>query len=310
MVTLSNTRTNDFITMDYDGPYLVYSVDFGTVNVSLKTIDYFKQIASTVSAKKWESRTIRIYGYIIGTPAEMKIRRRYLEKMINPNDTIKVVYDSKYILGEPKGTVKWGTDEEDNNNYMCKFYIELVCVDPLFRSLNMQHYDLSNWQDNLEWPIDETFTDGYFHIPVDNTGTSTKYPVGTEFEVGTPNVVRTVTVNGDIASPLIMTFSMRGAVVDPYFINVITQEKIGFVNATFQTDDIVIIDTFFRNNPITLIREGVTSTIFGWRDKTSKLDMVLEPGINYILYDASSGADNLSPVLDFYDMYLGVQWVC
>jgi hypothetical protein len=230
--------------------------------------------------------------------------------MINPDDTIKVVYDNKSILGEPKTTIKWGVKEEENNEYMCKFYIELICTDPVFRSLSPQNYDLSNWQGNLEWPIeDPTYPDGYFEIKSDNTGESTKYPVGTEFEVGSPNVVRQVTVNGDIACPLIMQFNIKGEVVNPYFINVITQEKIGF-NTTFENGDVVIIDTYFKSNPLTLIREGVTSSIFGLRDKTSKLDLSLNPGVNYILYNATAGGDFLSAVLEFYDMYLGVQWVC
>ena len=303
MVNITNLRTLKSIKMDYDGPYLIKDIDWGTIDLKLTTNTYYKQIGDNIIGRKWGTRTIKIIGNVISDEAmTVDDRKGYLNELFNLNDDVRVQYDGVYIVGALRSTVSFGNSYSDNNDQFCKFYIELYCSDPLFKSATLYRVDLSNWQNNLEFPLE---------VPLDNTvDAGLKYPTGTEFEIMVQNTAKQFNVVGHLEIPFTLELQIRGDVVNPSFTHIAKNQFIK-LNYTLYNEDKVIISTDSRaSKPITLIRNNTETNIFKYRDKQSTLDMRFDIGVNYVVLGADSGETFLGGTISYESLFTGVKWTC
>jgi hypothetical protein len=291
MITLMNMRTGDSITLDYNGPYLLRNVDWGEIASTINTSKFHNQIGETINSVRWGTRVVTIDGSIMADAySTLPQKRRYMEKMFNLNDDIYIEVNDRWLIGKPRMTVRWGKEEETNNEFWCNFSVELFCANPLFRSTVMQQYNLSNWENNLEFPLEIT-------------------DEGLEFEIVGENEIQLITVKGDIDTSIVLRLKARGDVLNPQFLNIATEELIK-INFPMIVGDEIVVNTERNKQSIRLIRDSVEYNIFVYRDKTSKLDMQLKVGQNSVLIGAQFGSINLGSTLEFYDKYLGAEWQC
>ena len=135
-IILENMNTKSKLTLsnDGDGKFILDNagVDWGTVESSIYTYKSSKKIGSQVSGVEVESREIMIVGWIYGSKKQIEDSQFWLGRFILPSDSIKIHVKDYYIIGTPLNVPKFGKNVKQNNDYMCRFVIELYCPEPEF----------------------------------------------------------------------------------------------------------------------------------------------------------------------------------
>ena len=150
-----NMTTEDRITFgqDLDCEYLYKSdgIDWGSASAKHNTYNYPGQVGVSVYSSKINERDISITAwvyYMLSDKERKTVPRRdwenyayekikkkkdILSGVFNPTDTIRISTGGYYVEGKPVSSVKYGSDESDNNIYFCKFSVGLYCSNPMFK---------------------------------------------------------------------------------------------------------------------------------------------------------------------------------
>lgn len=154
-IVLRNLTTNVSITLDTVSTedYVLERVEIDplTANYSLQPLPslYGDALANT----RLNTRKLKVIAWVLptlntdGTPNEstFKTRKAKIDAFVIPTNEIEMTvfardrqsaaeteYKLKFL---PMSTAQYGTSEQENNEYMCKFVIEGVCLNPLFEVL-------------------------------------------------------------------------------------------------------------------------------------------------------------------------------
>lgn len=284
--------------------YILEKADFGQVPGSFDTFKGFGQVGVYLSSASLESRDVTITGWIIASSYELlRNRKSKLNKIVNPLYPLTIrCYDEYAITGNPQQTIVYSPEWAENNNVMCKFMINLLCSDPCFYHDNENYIDIAIWQGNWRFPW-VIASEEY----IDNLEPWNSRDKGTIFGKRSPSLVGVIQNEGDTVVGMIIQFKATGEVVDPFVMNLTTQEIIK-LNYTMRNGDTILVNTKFNEKSIVVTHDdGTTEDIFNTFEYDESTFIQLEQEGNFIRYGCTSGEDDLSVRIWWNPQYLEVQ---
>lgn len=293
-VILLNKVTGDVLELDMSTTphYILDTVDWGQIESNHHSYKYVNQIGVYVTGTTLETRNISIVGWIIAkTEDEMSERKRTLNRFVNPQQLMELTYKNYVLEFLPNTSIKYSVTSVENNEVMCKFKINGLCPDPLFK-------------EKAENKVVAATTFGMFHFPmiINNTQQS---PPQLVFGKRQPSLFVNVYNKGAIRTGMKMVFKATSTIKNPSFINVITQEYFK-INKVMVAGETVTITTTIGEKKVIGFLNGIEQNYFKYRDLDSTW-LQLEIGDNIFRYDADENIDGLEAYIYFYNRYLEVQ---
>ena len=250
------------------------------------------QIGVYVTGTSLETRDVEITGWIIAkTESQMDERKRMLNRFVNPQQLINLTYKEYDLEFLPNTSIKYSTTLVENNEVVCRFKIDGLCPDPLFR-------------ENVENKVAAATTVGMFHFPLIINKTQ-QSPPQIVFGLRQPSLIVNVYNSGAVRTGMKMVFKATGTIKNPSFINVMTQEYFK-INKTMVAGETVTINTTIGEKKVIGFLNGREQNYFKYRDLDSTW-LQLEVGDNLFRYDADENIDGLEAYIYFYNRYLEVQ---
>lgn len=150
-------------------------VDWGETASTLSTQAFIDGIGSElVNLSITTARNITITGWARGDETPLSEKRRLLDRLFNPSDTVEIACGDYKISGKPSHSVKYAIDPGYNNESFCKWSVQISCVFPFFTKEKI--YQAGYGTDTPLMPSES----GSVMIPVRNSGS---FPVGAEFKL-------------------------------------------------------------------------------------------------------------------------------
>lgn len=293
-VILLNKATQAVLELDVSAtPYYILDVvDWGQIESNHHSYKYVNQIGVYVTGTSLETRDVEITGWIIAkTESQMDERKRMLNRFVNPQQLIKLTYKEYDLEFLPNTSIKYSTTLIENNEVVCRFKIDGLCPDPLFR-------------ENVENKVAAATTVGMFHFPLIINKTQ-QSPPQIVFGLRQPSLIVNVYNSGAVRTGMKMVFKATGTIKNPSFINVMTQEYFK-INKTMVAGETVTINTTIGEKKVIGFLNGREQNYFKYRDLDSTW-LQLEVGDNLFRYDADENIDGLEAYIYFYNRYLEVQ---
>lgn len=242
---VKNMTTEDRISFgqDLDCDYLYKSdgIDWGSVGAKHNTYNYPSQVGVSIYSSKINERDISITAWVYYMLSDkeratvprsdwksyaydkIKKKKDILSGVFNPVDTIRISTGGYYIEGKPSASVKYGSNEDDNNVYFCKFSVEIYCNNPMFKKETIVKKAISGDVPAFSFPF-ILFPEGYVF------GTRKNY------------LTLVIENEGNVAIGGKITLKSKGVVVNPSITNIETGEKI-VVNKTMVAGEEIVIST-------------------------------------------------------------------
>lgn len=293
-VILLNKATQAVLELDVSAtPYYILDVvDWGQIESNHHSYKYVNQIGVYVTGTSLETRDVEITGWIIAkTESQMDERKRMLNRFVNPQQLINLTYKEYDLEFLPNTSIKYSTTLVENNEVVCRFKIDGLCPDPLFR-------------ENVENKVAAATTVGMFHFPLIINKTQ-QSPPQIVFGLRQPSLIVNVYNSGAVRTGMKMVFKATGTIKNPSFINVMTQEYFK-INKTMVAGETVTINTTIGEKKVIGFLNGREQNYFKYRDLDSTW-LQLEVGDNLFRYDADENIDGLEAYIYFYNRYLEVQ---
>lgn len=293
-IILLNEVTKDILELDVSTTpyYILDMVDWGQVEGKHYSYKYVNQIGVYVTGTSLETRDITIEGWIIAkTETEMSERKRKLNRFINPQQLIKLTYKEYVLEFLPNMSIKYSATLVENNEVICKFKIEGLCPDPLFKN-------------NIENTVNVATTYGMFHFPLIINKTEQR-PPQIVFGLRQPSLIVNIYNAGAVRTGMKIVFKATSTIKNPSIIRVETQEYFK-INKTMIAGETVTIDTVIGQKKIVGFVNGIEQNYFKYRDLDS-VWLQLEVGDNLFRYNAEENIDGLEVYIYFYNRYLEVQ---
>lgn len=293
-IVLSNAVTNTQIVLSKlkTQDYILDKVDWGVIKGTHHSYKYVNQIGESVTGTSLGTRDIEIVGWIIAdSEALMTKRKSVLNRFVNPQQTIDLLYKSYVLKFKPDGSIQYGITYADNNEVICKFKITGLCPDPLFA-------------EEVDTKIAAANTSAKFHFPLVISKVPDP-PGGVVFGVRQPSLIVTVTNAGSVAVGMKIVFKANGSLSNPRLINVVTQEFFR-VNKAMVAGETITINTSIGSKKVIGAFKGVESNYFKYCDLDNTW-LQLEMGDNLFRYDADGNYGNLEVYIYFSNKYLEVQ---
>lgn len=293
-VILLNKATQAKLELDVSTTpyYILDTVDWGQVDSNHHSYKYVNQVGVFVTGTSLETRDVSITGWIIAkTETQMDERKKVLNRFVNPQQLIKLTYKGYDLEFLPNTSIKYSVTLAENNEVVCRFKIEGLCPDPLFK-------------ESRENRIDAVTTFGMFHFPLIINKTE-QTPPQIVFGLREPSLIINVYNGGAVRTGMKITFKAAGTLKNPSLINIATQ-KFFKINKTMTSGETVTVNTIIGEKKIVGIFDGREQNYFKYRDLDSEW-LQLEVGDNLFRYDADENMDALEVYIHFYNRYLEVQ---
>lgn len=272
--------------------YILSSVDWGTISATHHSYKYVNQIGEYVTDTALETRPLTIVGHIIAmSEGEMNDRKMFINKLINPLHLYHLEYKDYILKFLPNETVKYSSTFQDNNDVICKFQINAICVDPLFSSKESEKFDVAT-------------THPEFHFPL-VLGDTPETPGGVHFGVRTQSVFASIFNKGAVETGMTIVFKANGTVGEPSLVNVNTQETLT-IKKSMTAGEIITVITETGRKSVRGNVKGQESNYFKYMSLDSTW-LQLAVGDNLFKYDAKSNVDNLEVSIYHNDKWLEVQ---
>jgi hypothetical protein len=261
------------------------------------TISSMGQDGDTFIGNRINSREIEIVGHIKSRDkAETQSLRRWLNHVLNPQAGGLLAYD----LNGYRRVISCRVDSAPLFNRRSPIYeqftVNFLCPHPFWREEHETATDVAAWIGGMEFPI---------RGPDDQ-------PDGLElfedesWEIGyrMPSMIANVANLGDVRAGMRVEFRALGDLANPSLLNVETGEFIQ-INMAMQPDDVLTVSTGYGEKGAALRRNGIESDAFRYVDVDSTY-LQLEPGDNFLRYNAETGFDNLEITIYHSNYFLGV----
>lgn len=245
-IILTNLSTDGSIAMHRgSGPYVIDEIDWDSPAVSMSTYRVPFQVGSTLSGVTVGTRKPSIIGYVIADLSDVNVlgmtmteyyaeqlrqieeAKAVLNKLINVYQDLRIEADGYYLVGRPTMPVKYSTKEDENNDVLCQFEIEMECYDPLFLGESKT--------------VALASAEPMFHFPMINT--EEKGDLYTVFGSILNRQTMEVMNNGDADVGCEIKITAIAGVSNPRVYNVGTNEFIEFENVTMESGDIITVNT-------------------------------------------------------------------
>ena len=216
-------------------------IDWGNAQASHSTFSYPSQLGEYISSTSVRGRDISIEGYVYYLPSQLDIelagsnlteycfskmnkKKELLNNIVNPMQQIRVEIGEYYIDGKPSRSIVYGNDYSTNNQYFCKFIINIFCNNPMFRKKTLPSTILSGTKPAFRFPL--IFPQGKGII----MGIRTNY-----------NLIA-IENEGNVSTGSIIRISSHGEVVKPTITNITTGEFIR-INKSLVDGEVIEINT-------------------------------------------------------------------
>lgn len=275
---------DDYV-LDQDG------LDLGSVNSTHNMTQYIDLIGKHLDSTVLSPRDISIVGWIIGDTFEkIKQHKIKLNKLVNPLYWVKLEYGKFALDFLPDSSIKYSTEWESNNSYMCKFQIQGTAPMPLFRLK-----DYNTFRETVEKM-------SQFHFPV-----VIPKKTGVKFGFYPWENIKNMPNDGDVESGMVIVLTAKDSdVKNPRIVNETTGTEIAF-NYTLLKGEILNINTVLGQQTVTLIKNGVSTNAIKYLTIESDIDMTLALGINRLMPYAEEGIDGLNVHVEFSPRFLEVE---
>lgn len=293
-ITLRNQVTGNVLELDKvtTPNYILESVSWGEVKGTHHSYKYVNQIGVHITNTSLETRDVEVVGWIVAdSDAQMTNFKSKLNRFANPQQNIEVTYSDYKISFSPDSSVKYSATVAENNEVMCKFKIEGLASDPLFK-------------DSVDTKVLAASTKPLFHFPL-IINKDDQSPPTIMFGAREPSLIVGVFNYGSVSTGMRIVFRAVGTLSGPSLVNVLTQEYFKLDTTLHAGDEVEIITTIGEKR-VTGHINGVNKNYFKYRDLGSAW-LQLEVGDNMFRYDADSGIDNLEVYIYFSNKYLEVQ---
>lgn len=294
-VVLTNKVTNSVLELDMvtTPVYILDNVDWGQIGGNHHSYKFINQVGILVTNTSLESRDdVSVTGWVIAkTEKEMDSRKRLLNNFVNPKNMIELKYKDYVLDFLPNTTIKYSTTVVENNEVMCKFKIQGMAPNPLFKQ-------------NIQQEVIVAGTKGMFHFPL-CINAKEQNPPQAVFGLRQPSLIIDIYNGGDMDTGMTIVFKAKGTVSNPSLINVETLEFFK-INKTMVSGEIITVNTIIGSKKITGVVDGEEKNYFKYKDFDSKW-LQLAVGDNYFRYDADQNIDGLDVNIYFYNQFLEVQ---
>lgn len=276
------------VSMDSDD-YVLESVDWGSIESSNTSYKFINQVGVYVTSTSLESRNISIIGWVVADSLkDMKRRKDFLNRFINPLQRLILQYKDYQIEGIPQSSIKYGALYPENNDVMCKFLINLFCPDPTFHAQNPLTLFVAQWIPKLRFPL---------------RATSKKKII---FGLRSPSTIATLWNEGALPCGFIVIFQAHGQVRNPGLVDIQTQQEIRF-DYTMNAGESLEVSTIPNLKKVKRVFQGVSVNGFNLLDLERTTFFSLRVGENFLRYSADQGIDNLTVSIKYDPRYLEVQ---
>lgn len=257
--------------------------DLGVSKAEHSTYQGYREIGESLTNSSLGSREISLTGFVFAdNQAAMTAKKRLLAQITNPLQEIAFVLGDYQIKGRAQETVKFASNWEENNEFLAKFQLDILCVNPCWTTLDAHQYDMVKTLGKLIFPS---------YIP----------PEGFIFGETVRETIIEVNNIGDVSTGFELEFrAYGGAVSVPQLWNENTDEYM-LLNITLQDGDVLKINTQYGQKGVWL---NGTSRLNVWDWGGSFLQLAV--GNNRFWYDADSGIDYLRGKLSYFPKIMGV----
>lgn len=289
-IILHNIELNKRIKIGIDNRgYVLGLVDFGQAPAIQKTTPYINLIGTKVMSTKLDARSISIKGAVFSFGQSISLKKRELNKIVNPNHTLIIECGNYKISVRANSSVLYSNERLRNGNSFCEFLIQCTAFEPVFKRKNEEVVYYSNACAIPLFPM---------IIPASN---------GICFGQIAQESIRNIVNDGDIEAGFIVKFiADEGEVKNPKIANNKTGKYIEVIT-NMQKGDIVEISTISGNKYAKFIRGNSQTDILNNITKKSTMSLSLNTGVNDILISAARNESNLNNVIKFTPLYLEVQ---
>lgn len=308
-ITIQNMRTGETIVMDKTGNtgLVISEIDWDSASVTNESYRIPFQIGETLSSTVVGTRVPTITGYVVSnnTPVlgttweeyykaqkeDIENKKDNLNKFISIYDTYRIIAGDFYLEGVPRQPIKYSYDENENNEVLCLFEIELGCYDPTFKRVGGNtetFYELINM----------------FHLPMNPTSSS-------PLVFGERRITTQKTINnmGDVSTGMVITIEpLYGNVSGFTITNVSTGEQFK-ITYTMDTDSYIVLNTRLGEEDIYIVdrESGDTQSLISVIDIDSAF-LQLQRGENLILCVTSDEDDGeLDVTIEYTERFFNIK---
>ena len=273
--------------------YVLNSVDWGVIKSNHYSYKYVNQVGIYIIGTSLETRDVVITGWVIGTDNEMMTRRKeVLNNFVNPSKALVLHYKGYVLTFLPDTSIRYSVDYMENNNVICKFKIEGIAPDPMFKEKN-------------EKKIPAITTVGKFHFPLIIAQTSPPEELPTViFGVREPSLLIAVNNNGPVPVGMRVVFRAIGSTGNPQLTNVVTGEFFR-INKSMVAGEEIEVNSIVGSKKVIGRLGPHEENYFEYRDLDSTW-LQLRTGDNIFRYDASN-SNSLEVYVYFFTNFLEVQ---
>lgn len=292
IIEYTSYNKNKSITLDTHRPPIVLQEREGLHGLStdLKTFRSIEQTGVSIQANLIRERVVSIRGAIVYEDFEEKENlKKNIYSVFNPSfaGDMKIITDNntEYNLKEVYIEEAPIFEEKLNGANIEFFTISFTCPNPFLlgkdKKISLQN-ETGTWK--FDWEI---IREGVTLSEID------------------ANAIKNCVNNGDMETPIRVVIRSRGHMVDPYIININTNEAI-YLNYTLKAGERIEITTSYGNKKIKhFTADNVESDIFKYIDLNSTF-FNLKLGDNLIKYGAKRNAESMTVDIYYNERYLGL----
>lgn len=260
------------------------------LSADLKTFRSIEQTGVSIQANLINSRVVSIKGAIVYEDfAEKEALKKNIYSVFNPGfaGDMKIITDNntEYNLREVYIEEAPIFEEKLNGANIEFFTISFTCPNPFLlgkdKKISLQN-ETGNFK--FDWEI---------------------LKKGVALSYIDANAIKNCINNGDMETPIKVVIRSRGHMIDPYIININTNEAI-YLNYTLKAGERIEITTSYGNKKVKhFTADNIETDIFKHIDLNSTFfNLVL--GDNLIKYGAKRSAENMTVDIYYNERYLGL----
>ena len=296
-IQLQNSASDVISLGARENDYVLDFADWDVAKVSTSTIYYFPtEDCERILYHDWQPRSVLIIGWVIGADEEdIAVKCDRLNAFIGLQQEIKIFYNWFHLTFYPVKNVKFANTEQDNNEVLCKFQIEGICLDPIWHDDSI--IDLT---DSGEGKRIRPMFRFPLTINADIPSVVMGYPVQMLYKI--------INYQGSISRGIIIEIQSTDVIHD--ILIELEQNEIKYTFAltgVYPADTKIVIDTREGFHLATLDGADISADITAdVAEKSQWLQM--RPGINFFtLYYISDGLAEFTVIQEQYDNLFEVQ---
>jgi len=293
MTTLTfRNANNKSVTFSNRKPFILTTIEgLDVPDITVQTYKGLKQDGVTYIDNTLNERAISLEAVIIAnTYNELAELRRRLIEVFNPKLGLgELVFDDglrqlKIPAIIDAAPILPGGSSNQSDRFQ-RVLITFYCPTPFWQELTENIVNMALWVGAFQFPL---------NIP--ETGIIMGYKE--------ESIIANVVNNGDVPCGIRIEFKALGSVVNPYIVNLNSQDMIK-INKTMQAGEIITVTTHFGNKKVTSEMNGVVNNIFQFVDPASVF-LQLDIGDNILRYGADAGEESLEVNIFYSPQFLGV----